>query len=637
MFDDSMAVAADWETFYDVKSGYSLSAMPTWQYCADRRFDPYLLALCGTDIYDSSVFEREPADGEVTVFGEHGDMFRRLADGRQLFVGRAERFKWWDRIDGRIIACHNCSFDKAVFLECWKRGMLPKLNNVQWVCTADLSAFLMAPRNLKGAMKELFGKEISKEVREGMSGRHDFDLNPEEYRALVEYGGSDAVECHDIWLKYSHEFPYMERRISELNRDSTMRGIKLDADALRAAIKELESYLAVVACDIPWYPEKALGSLPALKKAVMDMGLVPPKSFKKDDAGFLRWQDEHGDIKFIKARQRAISISMCLARLKTMLETLDGDGRSHPVFMYFGAHTGRFSGKSDAGGNLNLLNLPRKPVLSGDEHVFGGKGVDIRGMYIADPGHSFYVADYAQIESRMSLWLVNDTHMAEALKREGNLYTANAVAMGWCKSGDDIKHDKPDLYRLAKCCLTEDTLVLVRSERPDGGLTSPSYKRIIHITPMDRVWDGHEWVRHLGVEKMKEVDENELRDIGGVWATHDHKVFAAEHEVHQFDNVCRGREEATVVAWGQSTNPVQGWTHVRLLAAALARLGAETVCLAVRKAAFGLLRSLRVYGVRKRSAADVEQRQERTDDAVRQLRIEGNQTDNAAACLGEGA
>lgn len=453
MFDDNMAVAADWETFYDTKSKYSLSSMPTWQYCSDSRFDPYLLALCGTDIYDASIFEKEPAVGEVTVFGEHGDMFRRLADGRQLFVGRAERFKWWDRIDNRIITCHNASFDEVVFLECWKRGMIPRLNNVRWVCTADLSSFLLAPRNLKGAMKELFGKEISKEVRAGMDGRHDYDLNADELRDLVEYGGSDAVECHDIWLKYSAEFPYMERRISELNRESTIRGIKLNAEYVRSALKELESYLAVVACDIPWYPEKALGSLPALKKAVVDMGITPCKSFKKDDPGFLRWQEQHGNIPFIKARQKAISISMCIARLKTMLETMDPDERSHPAFLFYGSHTGRFSGRSESGGNMNLLNLPRKPVLSGDEHVFGGAGVDIRGSYIADPGHSFYIADYAQIESRMSLWLVNDVHMADALKREGNLYTANAVMMNWCKSGDDIKHDKPDLYRLAKCCV----------------------------------------------------------------------------------------------------------------------------------------------------------------------------------------
>ena len=445
--EDELAVAIDYETYYHSREGYSLSKMPTWQYCADPRFDAYLVAICGYDIF------RNPS-GLVATGDVKPGVYRRLDDGRELYIGRPEQFQYWDAIKGRLCLAHNASFDQVVTVELAKRGKIPVfMGESKWACTADLSSFLMAPRNLKGAMKELFGKEISKEVRAGMDGRHDYELNEKDYRDLVEYGGSDAVECHDLWLKYSSEFPYMERRISELNRLSTIRGIKLDAEYVRSSLKELESYLAVVACDIPWYPEKALGSLPALKKAVVDMGLTPCKSFKKDDPGFLRWQEQHGDIPFIKARQKAISISMCIARLKTMLETMDPDERSHPAFLFYGSHTGRFSGRSESAGNMNLLNLPRKPVLSGDEHVFNGAGVDIRGMYIADPGRSLYVADYAQIESRMSLWLVNDTHMAEALKREGNLYTANAVAMGWCKSGDDIKHTAPELYRLAKCCV----------------------------------------------------------------------------------------------------------------------------------------------------------------------------------------
>lgn len=452
---DRMAVAIDYESFYDTKDDYSLAKMPTWQYCADPKFDAYLVAICGWNIFGSLTRpEPGPEDGSYEWRSVDGSIRRELPDGRQVYIGRPENFDGWEFLKGRLCIAHNASFDQVVTIELAKRGKIPAfMGNQKWACTADLSAYLMAPRNLKGAMKELFNKEISKEVRAGMDGRHDWQLAPDEYRALVEYGGSDAVECHDLWLRFSCDFPYMERRISELNRESTIRGIKLDADYVRKALKELESYLAVVSCDIPWYPEKALGSLPALKAAVMAMGLVPPKSFKKDDPGFLRWQDEHGDIKFIKARQKAISISMCVARLKTMLETMDADERSHPAFLFYGSHTGRFSGRSESGGNMNLLNLPRKPVLSGDEHVFGGDGVDIRGSYISDPGCSFFVADYAQIEARMSLWLVNDVHMAEALKREGNLYTANAVAMGWCEPGEDIKHMKPDLYRLAKCCV----------------------------------------------------------------------------------------------------------------------------------------------------------------------------------------
>lgn len=453
MYEDETAVSWDFEADYDTKSGYSLAKMPTWQYCADSRFNPYLLAICGHAIFGEEKLGPaglEP-DGEVvTVFDEKGSMFRRLADGRQLFVGRPENFEFYENMKGRLILSHNNSFDRVCAEYAIRKGLIPEfIRENKWACTADMSAYLMAPRNLKGACKELLGLEVSKEVRASLDGKHDWELTPEQYRALVEYGGSDAVECHDLWMKYSKDWPYMERRVSELNCLSTMRGIRIDVDYAKAALKELESYLAQVLCDIPWYPEKQPGSLPALKAAVLAMGLPLPKSFAKNDPGFLRWQDQHGNIPFIKARQKAISLQMCIARVKTMLETADGD-RSHVVFLYAGAHTLRFTGKSDAGGNMNLLNLPRKPVMSGDEHVFAGKGVDIRGMYISDPGRSFYIADYAQIEARMSLWLVNDTHMMEAMKREGNLYQAASVMMGWSKSGDPIKKTNPELYKLSK-------------------------------------------------------------------------------------------------------------------------------------------------------------------------------------------
>ena len=643
---DEEAVAIDYETFYDTKEKYSLSSMPTWQYCADERFDAYLVAICGWEITDDWKFglPRWP-DGstewkatEPDTAWIDGAMWRKFPDGRQLYVGHPEKFPDWENLKGRLCLAHNASFDQVVTMELAKRGTIPAfMGDAKWACTADLSTYLMAPRNLKGAMKELFGKEVSKEVRAGMDGRHEWQLDEKERNDLYEYGGSDAVECHDLWLKYSKDWPYVERRVSELNRLSTIRGIRLDIEYVRASVKELESYLAVVACDIPWYPEKALGSLPALKAAVIAMGLTCPKSFKKDDPGFLRWQDQNGNVPFVKARQRAISISMCLARVKSMLETADPADRSHPAFLYFGSHTGRFSGKSESGGNQNLLNLQRKPVMSGDEHVFAGKGVDIRGMYISDPGRSFYVADYAQIEARMSLWLVNDTHMMEALKREGNLYAANAVAMGWCESKSDIKHSNPDLYRLAKCCLTGESLVLVRSMKKSGrGLTRPYYKCIMSVVSTDQVWDGHEWVRQLGAEKMKEVSRDELIEVGGVCLTKDHQVYVDDGTSRRADEVF-GDEAAAAVAWSQSQSPVQGWAHVWILATALAGLGARALRLCAGEALRLLAGTLPLHRMWGRDKAIVGQCAEGPDDPVCKMRAPSEPHEGCAECMGEGA
>ena len=633
---DKDAVAIDYETFYSTKEGYSLASMPTDAYCRDPRFDAYLVAICGNGLWD-----RPPEDPGRTM----KCVYRELEDGRQLYIGRPEKFDGWTRLGGRILLAHNASFDSVVTLELSARGLLPELHDVEWQCTADLASFLLAPRNLKGAMKVLMGKEVSKAVRAAMDGKHDYELDAHDYRDLVEYGGSDAVECHDLWLEYSAEWPEVERRISVQNRESIRRGVLVDREYAENALRELESYQARVLCEIPWTGEvnpktgefyKA-GSLPALRQAVVDLGIKPPKSFKKDDPGFLDWLKDNGGIPFIKARQTAVAVAMHVARIKGILSSLDDRGNAHPSFLYFGAHTGRFSGKSDASGtNINMLNMPRKPVFSGDPNVFGGKGVDIRGMYIPKPGHKFAVFDYSQIEARFALDFVGDDHMMAALKKEGNLYQANAVAMGWCKSGEDIKHNAPDIYRLAKCCLHGDTPVLVRSEKKDGSLTSPYYKRIIHVTSTDRVWDGHEWVRHLGVEKMKEVKNEELMEVGGICLTRDHKVYVSDTESRRADSLL-GDEQAAAMAWGDAHNPVRGWAHVRVLAAYLAGACARALCLCAREALHILARALHLHGVRRGDATTMGQRPEGTDDEVREVRAQGVQEEGRREHVGEDA
>ena len=636
---DEDAVALDYETYYSTKSGYSLTTMPTDAYCRDERFDAYLVAICGRNIFDGLC-----DDGLVTC-DVKPSVTRTLEDGRQLYIGRPEHFSYWNRLNDRILLAHNASFDSAVTDELVRRKLIPELHDVEWQCTADLSSYLLAPRNLKGAMKELFGKEISKAVRAGMDGRHDYDLSPVELRDLIEYGGSDAIECHDLWLEYSSEWPEIERLISTQNREAIRRGVRIDVEYAKAALKELKSYQAKVVLDIPWATQinpktkefYAVGSLPALRQAVADLGVKPPKSFKKDDPGFLDWLKEHDDIPFIRARQVAVALSMHIARIEGILKSLDPQGNAHPSFLYFGAHTGRFSGKSDtSGANINMLNMPRKPVFYGDPNVFGGKGVDIRGMYVPKPGHKFVVFDYSQIEARFALWLVGDTHMMEAMKREGNLYQANAVEMGWCKSGENIKKNDPDKYRLAKCCLHGDTPVLVRSEKRNGSLTSPYYKRIIHVTSTDRVWDGREWVRHLGVEKMKEVKNEELIEVGGICLTRDHKVYISDTESRRADSLL-GDEQAAAMAWGEAHNPVRGWAHVWVLAAYLAGACARAICLGAREALHILACALRLHGVRRGDVTSVGQCSQGSNDEVREVRSQSIQEEGHTERVGEGA
>lgn len=643
---DRAAVAIDYETFYDSKAGYSLTKMPVLHYCTDPRFDAYLVAICGWEIADDGIFEDDWEEGKVvTRRRDDKSIYRKLADGRQLYIGRPEKFDGWDNLKGRILLAHNAGFDSVVTDVLARKGVLPAfLLENEWNCTADMSVYLAAPRNLKGAMEVLEGKVISKEVRAGMDGRTVYSLNDEDLAALYEYGGSDAVECHDLWLHYAKDWPLLERAISRQKRESIKRGVRINVEYAKKAQKELSSALLRAEAQIPWCPETSAQSSTALKKQLLADGYTLPKSFAKKSAEYMKWVEKNGTIPYVKARQDYSSINMHAKRIDNILNTVDENGRLHPPFKYFGAHTGRDTGNAkedetskESSPAVNMLNMAKKPILKGNPEVFGGDGVDIRGMFIPDPGYVFAIYDYSQIEARAVLWEAGDTEAFDDMRKEGNLYQARAVAMGWSKPGENLKKNDPDKYQLAKQCLTAETLVLVRSEKyPGGPLTKPYYKSIICVKTSDWVWDGAGWVHHAGVVKTKEVSEDEVVEVGGVALTVDHRVYVGEEvtrESHELLGCC----EAAAMAWGAAANPLQGWAHVRALASALARALAGALGLAVWEALRLPPRPVRMHGVRGGDDSSVGQREKRKDYAVPELRVQGSEGDVRKGSVGEEA
>ena len=142
---DKDAVAIDYETFYSTKEGYSLTSMPTDAYCRDPRFDAYLVAICGNGLWD-----RPPEDPERTA----KCVYRELEDGRQLYIGRPEKFDGWARLDGRILLAHNASFD-ARFWDA-ELARIERTRAQEFVCSLLLSRRLLplAPSHRLGALVE---------------------------------------------------------------------------------------------------------------------------------------------------------------------------------------------------------------------------------------------------------------------------------------------------------------------------------------------------------------------------------------------------------------------------------------------------------------------------------------------------
>ena len=155
---DSDVVAIDTETYYD--KNYDLKELGTYGYITDYRFDPYMVSVYSSDIQYVGPFLNCP----------------------------------WDKITSRPWVAHNMSFDAQVLIQAQKKGLIP-----EWVkpasldCTADLSVFVKAPRNLAGAVRELFQVTLEKETRDAMKGKTWDDAVREGLdQQLLRYALNDA-------------------------------------------------------------------------------------------------------------------------------------------------------------------------------------------------------------------------------------------------------------------------------------------------------------------------------------------------------------------------------------------------------------------------------------------------------------
>lgn len=401
-------VSFDFETFYDAE--YSLSKMSVHNYVHDPRFDAYL----------------------VSVHDESGP----------VYIGRPEGFDW-TRLDGKIAAAHNMAFDWQVLARLVELGKVPRMPKAaEFICTADMAAWLGVKRDLKTAALHLLGEEVSKATRSAMMGKAASDLQGDS--AVLEYAGKDAELCYRLAEKYLPQWPENERCISALNREAGIRGIHMDAALVDAGIAALEPQLQAAMDKIPWVQngEKPL-SPGALRQYGTALGLSVPASLAKDSPDFVAWSEKYAaQYPWVKAVGEYRSINALLCRVQSLRDGIDRRTGVFPFSIkYYGAATGRFSGGGAEGaGKFNCQNMPRKAMY----------GVDLRPMFWARPGHVFVIADYNQIEARYLLWMAGDEATLAPMRAGKSVYQAAAEAAGLCRVGCDLKHDDPHTYQMVK-------------------------------------------------------------------------------------------------------------------------------------------------------------------------------------------
>jgi DNA polymerase len=355
---------------------------------------------------------------------------------------------------GGLIACWNAAFERLA----WNKLLGPKHG---WP-VPDLRAFrcvmamgyaLGLPGRLEAAAAAL-GLEERKD-QEGyrlmlrMSKPRDWNDGipiwwdePDRKRRLGEYCLQDvrteqAVYDRILPLRdYEQAIWFMDQRLND-------RGIQIDAELCYAAQSVVRGALQALDTEMRVITDREVGSVSAVAQLtafVRKHGLEEVDSIAKEELVRLLVRDDLSPTvrRALELRQEGAKTST--AKTEKFLACRQADGRMRGNLQYHGAATGRWSARG-----AQLQNLPRPQskvteavigdVLKRDagylEMLYDQSPMQtvadcLRGVLVAAPGKKLIVADFSQIEARVTAWLGGQQDVLDAYAADEDIYIKTA-------------------------------------------------------------------------------------------------------------------------------------------------------------------------------------------------------------------
>lgn len=437
-------IALDTETFYrDGKTSTpSVKSQGYWGYTNDPEFEVLIVSVC---------------------------------DGGTVWAGEPKDFNW-EALRGRRIISHNAAFDRAVYRRLVALGLAPAGLDTDWNCSMNLAAYSSggAIRSLKDAAAEWLGVDVSKDVRDALSGKRVKDLLADgTWRATLRYAEGDAVNCWKLWDKLSPAWPAWEYEASAMTLEQSEYGVAIDRERLDRDIASLQEAIWASEKVLPWIERGAKPTSPiAIAEECRAAGIpCPPVKSRGDEEEeeFLIWEATHGPkYPWVSAVGRLRSLRKILSGHEHVRGRLRPDGRFDFELTYWGAHTGRWSGR----GGFNMQNMRAKPLVvdlanhgtvipsreaeqRGLEKDEGNiRVIDQRALFVPGPGCEMATVDLSQIEPRLLHWTTGNFPLLEKVAEGMSIYEAYARTTPaskplWTAPGS-LKTEDPLLYKAVK-------------------------------------------------------------------------------------------------------------------------------------------------------------------------------------------
>jgi len=347
--------------------------------------------------------------------------------------------------DNVIKVAHNAQFERIVTSQIIGLPCHKFLDPEPWYDTAAIAAEQGWPRSLAPLAEALGGEQkdeagnrlinlFCKPNRKG--GWNDWTTHPKEWMDFIDYCEQDVYTLMDVCRQMGGlaGWPNLtERRVFMADQRMNDRGVNIDLDMAKEAVRCLEENNAEMAEEFTELsgvdnPK----SNPQMMAWVKAEG-IPAKNMQATTIEALLAGDE---LTYEQRRVLELRSELALTASQKFSAAVGGvspDGRLRGQFKFFGAHTGRWSGRG-----VQLQNLPRAGLPS-EYHVNEailtlklGERVDpqtlkclVRPLLVGP----FTVFDYASIEARVIAWLAGEQWALDAFTKGRDIYVETAERM----------------------------------------------------------------------------------------------------------------------------------------------------------------------------------------------------------------
>lgn len=395
-------------------------------------------------------------------------------------------------LKGEMIAAWNAQFERLVWNNCLVRHGFPKVPLEQFYCIAALSRARGYPGKLEKAarfcglkyQKDMEGHTLMLKLCKPREYAEDgtpvwWDYQP-DYERLGEYCLQDVIVERAMYESFVplQDWELRDYHISEEIND---RGVCVDIDLARAAVissekekidatdvlvaltdGEVTSYNQVARI-LDWV-EQEWKALPDLKKTTVLDALV------EDDI-----PPHVADVLELRLENAKAAVS----KFAAMLARSNSDDVARGLYMWRGAGTGRFTSMG-----VQIHNLVRDssvdtiPILK--KHGIAGLRMlgdpvkllsqMVRPAFVASPGNTFLIGDYAQVEVRVTAWAANEMYLLPLFRQGISPY----LTFGKEAYGREIHKERDEKeYKSSKSCVLGLGFggaegALARAMKPEG-------------------------------------------------------------------------------------------------------------------------------------------------------------------------